>query len=101
MTLLWPFSSFTKSFSLLLSDPDFRLRGRNGQVKAIFQGSAAEAVASSKVGIGDTVVLGLDGVEWISHEAEPTTPGKGIGWDLKFNNQVALEVLHSHCFFGL
>ncbi|KAK2763046.1 hypothetical protein FQN54_009679 [Arachnomyces sp. PD_36] len=92
VTLLWPFSSSTRSFSLLLSDPDFRLRRLNGQVKATFHGSSAEAVAHSKVGIGDTVILGLDGVQWVNHEAGDATPGKGINWDLNFNDRVVLEV---------
>ena len=92
VTLLWPFSSSTKSFSLHLSDPDFRLRRTNGQVKAAFQGPSAEAVAHSRVGIGDTVIIGLSGVEWIGHEAEASTPGKGINWDLKFNDRVVFEV---------
>lgn len=98
VTLLWPFSSSTKSFGLLLSDPDFRLRRLNGQVKATFQDTAAEAVANSKVGIGDTILLSLDGVEWINHEEEPATPGKSISWDLKFNHQVVLEVLYTLLF---
>lgn len=92
MTLLWPFSSSTQSFSLLLSDPDFRLRRQHGQVKATFHGPSAESVAQSKVGIGDTVLLGLDGVEWINLEVEGATPGRGINWDLKFDDRVVLEV---------
>lgn len=96
VTLLWPFSSSTRSFSLLLSHPDFRLRRLNGQVKARFQGSGAEAVARSKVGIGDTVILGLDGVEWINHQAEVETPGRSISWDLQFEDKVVLQVLYSY-----
>ncbi|KKZ61645.1 hypothetical protein EMCG_03830 [[Emmonsia] crescens] len=90
--LLWPYSSYTKKFSLLFSEPDFRLRDRRGQVRVNFQGASAEAVAKSQVGIGDTVVLSLDGARWQNHDSEIGTPGKGIDWDLTFSSRLLLEV---------
>ncbi|KAJ6110407.1 hypothetical protein N7486_002642 [Penicillium sp. IBT 16267x] len=59
VTLVWPYSSSTKSFSLLLAEPDFRLRRLHGQVKVIFHGRVAEQVAASNVGIGDNICLAL------------------------------------------
>lgn len=92
VTLVWPFSSSSRSLSLLLAEPDFRLRRTNGQVKATFHGFCAEEVARTQVGIGDKVVLSLDGVKWTDNEAAKGTPGRGIAWDLHFENRVAIEV---------
>ncbi|KAL2003353.1 hypothetical protein VTN02DRAFT_4173 [Thermoascus thermophilus] len=92
VTLVWPFSSSSRSLSLLLAEPDFRLRRTNGQVKATFHGFCAEEVARTQVGIGDKVALSLNGVEWTDNEAAKTTPGRGIAWDLHFKNRVAIEI---------
>ncbi|KAK2779514.1 hypothetical protein FQN52_007490 [Onygenales sp. PD_12] len=105
--LLWPFSSVTKQLGVLLSEPDFRLRGTRGQVKAKFRGPSAEAVAKSQIGIGDTVVLGLEGARWISrdaganNDAEIGTPGRerGIEWDLMFDGRVVIEVYRDSKLF--
>ncbi|PGG96582.1 hypothetical protein AJ79_09531 [Helicocarpus griseus UAMH5409] len=90
--LLWPYSSYTKQSSLLLSEPDFRLRDRKGQVKVSFRDECAEAVAKAQIGIGDTVVLGLEGARWQNHNADVGTPGRGIDWDLAFSSRLLLEV---------
>ncbi|KAL2370186.1 hypothetical protein, variant 2 [Blastomyces gilchristii SLH14081] len=90
--LLWPYSSYTKQFSLLISEPDFRLRDRKGQVRVSFHGASAEAVAKSQVSIGDTVVLSLDGARWQNQDADISTPGKSIDWDLSFSKRLLLEV---------
>ncbi|OJD14963.1 hypothetical protein AJ78_04746 [Emergomyces pasteurianus Ep9510] len=90
--LLWPYSSCTKQFSLLLAEPDFRLRDRKGQVRVSFRDVSAEAVAKSQVGIGDIVVLSLDGARWQNHDAEISTPGKGVDWDITFSSHLLLEV---------
>lgn len=92
VTLLWPYSSSTKSLSLLLADPDVRLRRLNGQVKVVFHGVIAENVAKSHVGIGDVVRLGLAGSRFVSKETEAQTPGKWIAWDVHFDDRVFLEV---------
>ncbi|KAL2220252.1 hypothetical protein M432DRAFT_608594 [Thermoascus aurantiacus ATCC 26904] len=92
VTLVWPFSSSSRCLSLLLAEPDFRLRRTNGQVKVTFHGFCAEEVALTQVGIGDKVVLRLDGARWADNEAATATPGRGIPWDLHFENRVALEV---------
>ncbi|KAF3479520.1 uncharacterized protein GIQ15_06496 [Arthroderma uncinatum] len=89
--LLWPFSSATKQFSLLLSEPDFRLRGGKGQVKAIFREGAAEAVAKSNIGIGDTVFLSLQGAKWRSNSHEDAKQLGYTEWSLLFSGRVLLE----------
>ncbi|KMU83162.1 hypothetical protein CIHG_00944 [Coccidioides immitis H538.4] len=90
--LLWPFSSSSKQCSLLLSEPDFRLRGLKGQVKAVFHNGAASAVAESKIAIGDIVRLSLDGVKWKSTDNGSSDLTRELGWDLEFDNRVLLEI---------
>ncbi|DAA77399.1 TPA_exp: Uncharacterized protein A8136_6659 [Trichophyton benhamiae CBS 112371] len=89
--LLWPFSSATKQFGLLLSEPDPRLRGGKGQIKAIFRDSAAEAVAKSSIGIGDTVYLSLQGAKWKSSSHADSGQLEYSQWDLIFSDRVLLE----------
>ncbi|CAG8050232.1 unnamed protein product [Penicillium salamii] len=95
VTLVWPYSSSHKSLSLLLAEPDFRLRRSQGQVKVTFHGRVAEKVAESHVGIGDTICLGLNGSEFVRNEATQHTPGKSIAWDAHFKTGVCLEVRQS------
>ncbi|RHZ54694.1 uncharacterized protein CDV56_107577 [Aspergillus thermomutatus] len=100
VTLVWPYSSSKKSFSLLLAEPDFRLRRNNGQVKVVFFGCAAEAVAKSQVGIGDHVYLGLAGSKFVASEAAAQTPGKCVPWDVHIDDRVLLEIWRSSQHFS-
>ena len=93
VTLVWPFSNSNRAFSLLLAEPDFRLRRHNGQVKVTFHDLCAEEVARTKVGIGDEVTLALDGARWTDNEEAKITPGRSLPWDLHFENRVNLKVL--------
>lgn len=88
VTLVWPYSSTTKSLSLLLAEPDFRLRRSNGQVKVVFHGPVAEKVAESHAGIGDEIVLSLAGSRFVDNNAA----GNYVAWDLHFDDRVFLEV---------
>jgi hypothetical protein len=90
VTLVWPYSSSTKSFSVLLAEPDFRLRSSDGQVKVTFHGRVAEKVAESHVGIGDNICLGLNGSNFVRNQAGL---GRSIAWDAHFENGVSLEVI--------
>ena len=92
VVLVWPYSSSTRTFSLLLANSDTRRRKDNGHVKVTFHGLSAQIVAQSRVGIGDRVNLGLDGVEWVATGGKVQTPGKRIQWDLIFEHRVLLEV---------
>lgn len=92
VTLVWPYSSSTKSLSLLLAEPDFRLRRSNGQVKVTFHGRVAERVAESAVGIGDEVRLALKHARLVSNDAAQQTPGRFVAWDVYFDYGVSLEV---------
>ncbi|KAJ5182967.1 hypothetical protein N7492_000583 [Penicillium capsulatum] len=95
VTLVWPYSSSTKSLSLLLAEPDFRLRRSHGQVKAIFHGRVAEEVAGSHVGIGDTVRLSLKGASYAGNDIAAQTPGRYVAWDVHFTNGVSLGINRS------
>ena len=92
VALVWPYSNSTRALSLLLAEPDVRLRKGKGQVKVTFRGPSAEAVAQGHVGIGDTVQLGLEGAQWVQSSEQVSTPGKKIEWDLVFDGRANLDV---------
>jgi hypothetical protein len=93
VTLLWPYSSSTRQCALLLSERDFRLRARGGQIRVKFSGLAARAVADGRPGIGDEVVLELGSSEWVKDEggAPIRVPGKSVG-ELHFERGVRMTV---------
>lgn len=92
VTLIWPFSPSKNSLSLLLVEPDFRLRREKGQVRVNFRGSSAGAVAGCGISIGDEVTLSLVGVIWARDESISGTPGTGGDWELQFGERVVLRV---------
>ncbi|KAF3395908.1 hypothetical protein F1880_007009 [Penicillium rolfsii] len=92
VSLVWPYSSSTKSLGLLLAEPDFRLRRSNGQVKAVFHGRIAESVAEEHVGIGDIICLSLKYSTLTPNDAGSQTPGRNIAWDVHFERGLTLEV---------
>ncbi|KAK8173176.1 hypothetical protein IWX90DRAFT_511731 [Phyllosticta citrichinensis] len=95
VTLVWPYSSSTRSCALLLAEPDFRLRRRRGQVRVQFFADAAHAVATSGVGIGDVVMLRLGpSVQWLASSGEEEvvrTPGKSVEWELGYRRALRLR----------
>jgi hypothetical protein len=92
VTLVWPFSSSNRVFSLLLAERDFRLRNQNGQIRVTFCELCAEQVALTKVGIGDTVTLSLQGAQWAENTKIQSTPGKSLSWELQYKNRLKFEV---------
>jgi hypothetical protein len=92
VTLIWPYSSSNSSLTVLLAEPDFRLRRTRGQVRVQFSGSSARAVSEAGIGSGDEVILSLDGVEWTKDESVDQTPGRSIEWGLKFTERLLLQV---------
>ena len=92
IALVWPYSSSTRQFAFLLSEPDAHPLKSGRQVKITLYNGAARAVQSSKVGIGDQVRLVLGGCQWQDSEDPATTPGKRIQWDLVYRKVIALEV---------
>lgn len=108
VTLIWPYASSKTTFSLLLVDPDFRLRSSRGQVRVHFQGSSAKTVASSGISSGDQLLLSLRGAQWAKNPAAASTPGRGIDWELQFGERLVLQVrglcayrrIATHCFLS-
>lgn len=92
VTLVWPYSSSTKSFSVLLAEPDVRLRRSNGQVKVTFHALVAERIAETHVGIGDEVVLQLAGCRLEENGTATQTPSRYVAWDVHFDDRVHIEV---------
>ena len=92
VTLIWPYASSKSTLSLLLVEPDFRLRSKRGQVRVHFQGSSAKAVARSGVESGDRLLLSLKGAQWAKDSTTATTPGRGIEWQLQYGERLELQV---------
>ena len=92
VTLIWPYSSSTKSISILLVEPDFRLRRNKGQVRITFHTSSAKAVARSKISSGDELAISLLGVSWAKDEGKFRIPGSGVEWELQFAERAILQV---------
>ncbi|KAF2246156.1 hypothetical protein BU26DRAFT_63510 [Trematosphaeria pertusa] len=99
VTLIWPYSSSARQFALLLGDPDFRLRRKKGQVRARFCGSSAKALASTGVGIGDELLLGLRGAQFVQ-DGSVSTPGKSIDWELSYSQTLAVRVYRTGAEIG-
>lgn len=92
VTLIWPYASSTHALSLLLVEPDFRLRRHRGQVRVRFQGSSAKALSRAGISSGDQLLLNLTGVQWAKDTLAASTPGKGIDWELRYGERVVLRV---------
>ncbi|KAL9028568.1 MAG: hypothetical protein Q9196_003087 [Gyalolechia fulgens] len=92
VTLIWPYSISNKSFSILLAEPDFRLRRQKGQVRIHFRGSSASAVSRCDPRSGDHVTLHLLGAQWEKDETSSRIPGRGTGWQLRFEQRLVLKI---------
>ncbi|KAI5270823.1 hypothetical protein E4T47_05791 [Aureobasidium subglaciale] len=94
VTLLWPFSSATGQCALLLADPDARQRYQKGQVRVRFTGPSARQIATSGIGIGDSVQVALVGAQWLteSDTALVKTPGKSVDGELLFKNRLHMTI---------
>lgn len=97
VTLIWPFSSSTRQCALLLAETDFRLRRNKGQVRVRFTGPSARAIAETGVGIGDEVIIGLRGAQFVQEEADVRTPGKSIDWELSYSQTLIAQVRKPQC----
>lgn len=92
VTLIWPYASSKQTISLLLVEPDFRLRSSRGQVRVNFHGSSAKAVARSGLRSGDQLLLSLEGAQWAKDSTAATTPGRAIDWELEYGERLVLQV---------
>ena len=93
VVLIWPYSSSTRRFSLLLSETDARpFKGRK-QLKVTFLNGAARAAQDTHVGIGDEIRLQLEGCQWAETSDAIATPGKRVDGDIQFRRYLAFEIL--------
>ena len=92
VTLIWPYSSVQKQFSLLLVEPDFRLRSHRGQVRLFFDGPSAKALSRAGIDSGDRLSLSLKGADFQKDDTAVSTPGKGIEWKIRYGQYVDLKV---------
>ncbi|KAL8905092.1 MAG: hypothetical protein Q9171_006811 [Xanthocarpia ochracea] len=92
VTLIWPYSISNQTFSILLAEPDFRLRRQRGQVRVQFRGSSAKTLADNNVQSGDHVKLSLLHCQWEKDETASGTPGRGIEWELRFEGRVVIKI---------
>lgn len=81
MAVIWPYSQSKGTLSVLL-------RQLKGQVKVHFVGSSAFSVSKANIKTDDEVTLSLDGADWV----EDITPGRGIGWGIKFSEKLIVQV---------
>ncbi|KAK4565757.1 hypothetical protein LTR86_003606 [Recurvomyces mirabilis] len=92
VTLSWPYSSSTRQCALLIADPDFRLRAKKGQVRVRFTAASAEAIAKAHIGVGDEVVLQLQGAKWARDIEVTRTPGRSVDGELLYRNKLGLTL---------
>ncbi|KAL8969983.1 MAG: hypothetical protein Q9183_001731 [Haloplaca sp. 2 TL-2023] len=93
VTLIWPYSASKQAFSVLLAEPDIRLRKHRGQVRICFTGSSARAAAKCNIQSGDTILLSPLGAQWEKDATPPSTPGRGIEWELRFAERASFKSL--------
>ena len=78
--------------TVLVAEPDFRLRRSKGQVRISFRGASAKAIARLNVTIGDEIELELRDAHWEEEDARVFTPGKGIEWRMVFRKRLRMQV---------
>ncbi|KAI9891888.1 MAG: hypothetical protein M1814_002273 [Vezdaea aestivalis] len=92
VALIWPFSASKHTISLLLVDPDVRLRRHRGQVRVELHGPLADAVQGAHISSGEEIVLELEGAEFIDNASMASTLGRGIEWDLRFRMRLSMQI---------
>ena len=75
--------------SLLVCEEDFRLRGKNGQLRVSFHGPAAREVDGRKVQIGDRVQLSLEGARL---EDLPDATSRDVPWVAVYSERLSMKV---------
>ncbi|KAI0166971.1 hypothetical protein GGR52DRAFT_556311 [Hypoxylon sp. FL1284] len=94
VTITWPYNSVKGTFAFILAEPDYCLRRSKGQARINLTGPSAKHAGESGLGSGDTILLGLDGVEWEPQgtKRRQSLPGANIDWQLKFTEKLLLQV---------
>ncbi|MCJ1286062.1 hypothetical protein MMC26_005404 [Xylographa opegraphella] len=92
VTLIWPYSSSDRSTSILLVEPDFRLRPNGGQVRISFTGASAQAIAKSGLTGGDRLSVRLTAAVWLPEGTGGTALGRGTRWQLQYGQSLTLQI---------
>ena len=95
VTLIWPYSASSNTLTVLLAEPDFRLRRKRGQIRVQFTGPSAHAVARAHLVSGNEVELSLQGVQWVQKEQTVRTPGNTVDCEALFRDRLLLRVRSS------
>lgn len=93
VVLIWPYSSMTHQYALLLADSDVRARRGGYPVRVCFTGEVGKAMALQRIQIGDEVILGLKGFEFV--KTEGAIPGGCTDEELLYSSTVACRVLRN------
>ena len=87
--LLFPYSPSTQTLRLVLSEKDFRLREKKGQLRVSFHGAAASKLAETNVGIGDMLVLSTREARF--HKLKDATL-RDVPWSLRFDGGLLVKL---------
>ncbi len=90
ITLIWPYSSVAKSLSVLLAEPDFRLRNNRGQAKVYFTENVGKRVEESKLGSGDELILSLEGAEFTT--LDDNRDPRNVGYELRYGTKCVVQI---------
>lgn len=90
ITLLWPYSSLTKSLALNLAEKDVRLRTNKGQVRISFAGPLGKFVGAQGLNIDDELVLSLEGAEIVK---TPPRDSRDVGYELKYTKKLVGRIV--------
>lgn len=85
ITLLWPYSSLTKSLALNLAEKDVRLRTNKGQVKISFTGELGKHVGAQGLNIDDELILSLVGAEIVKTQPRDS---RDVGYELRYTKKL-------------
>jgi len=90
VVLVWPYSHLECKSSLLLAEPDARIRRNGGHVRVRLSGASAQHAFKCGVTIGDEITIELRSARFTenSNSNLVTTAGERVKWDLAFESRL-------------
>jgi hypothetical protein len=89
VTLIWPFSSSSRTLSIVASEQNPILRLSKGQLRVNFHGPAATGVDARGLQSGDHVCISLDGAHW---EELASASSRDVPWAVSFEKKLTMKV---------
>lgn len=89
VTLIWPFSSSSRTLSIVASEQNPILRRSKGQLRVNFHGPAATGVDAHGLQSGDHVCISLDGAHW---EELAGASSRDVPWAVSFEKKLTMKV---------